>query len=270
MRFFLGLSKWAHLAGLTVPACVSLNTMPKTARAIPRASAPVVVDGGGFTRVVLRGGWDTTPKEHVDQMQRAVYGLGREWVAWVAPQDMMCEPESLRATGLSLEEHQRRTVENYVELTTIAPQLPWLPVLQGWQLDDYLGCVELYELAGVDLSEVERVGVGSVCRRQATKEGIEIIATLVRRGLRVHAFGFKQTGLRALRKELSEAEWALLSADSMAWSRTARLEGICLEGHDRPGPGRRRGHQRCTSCREWALAWREEMLTSLPFGTGMP
>jgi hypothetical protein len=105
LHFYLGLNKWAHLRGLTVPACVSLNTAPKTVRAIPRASAPVVIDGGGFTRVVLRGGWDTTPKEHADQMQRAVDALGLEWVAWVAPQDWMCEPEALKATGLSLEEH---------------------------------------------------------------------------------------------------------------------------------------------------------------------
>ena len=42
--------------------------------------------------------------------------------------------------------------------------------------------------------------------RQGTREGVEIIAALFRRGLRVHAFGFKASGLRKLRKELSEAE----------------------------------------------------------------
>jgi hypothetical protein len=261
LQFFVGLNKWCHLAGLTVPACVSLNTMPK--RKLPRASAPVVIDGGGFTRVVLRGGWDTTPREHAEQMQWAVDALGREFVSWVAPMDMMCEAEALKATGLSLIEHQRRTVDNYIELTTIAPQLPWLPVLQGWQLGDYLAHVEMYAAAGIDLFELERVGVGSVCRRQGTKEGVEIITALVRRGLRVHAFGFKASGLKALKKELSEAEWSLLSADSMAWSKVARLEGICLPGHDRPGPGRRRGHRRCTSCREFALMWREGVLTGV-------
>jgi hypothetical protein len=85
----------------------------------------------------------------------------------------------------------------------------------------------MYAEASVDLSEMERVGVGSVCRRQGTKEGVEIITALVRRGLRlglrIHAFGFKASGLKALRKELSEAEWALLSADSMAWSKDGQV-----------------------------------------------
>ena len=144
-------------------------------------------------------------------MQRAVDALGIEFVVWCAPQDMMCEPEALKATGLSLFEHQRRTVDNFVELTTIAGQLPWLPVLQGWQLADYLRIIEMYAAAGIDLFDLERVGVGSVCRRQGTREGVEIIVSLIRRGLRTHAFGFKQTGLRKLRKELSEVEWALAS-----------------------------------------------------------
>ena len=75
-----------------------------------------------------------------------------------------------------------------------------MPIVQGWQFGDYLRCIEMYEEAGVELVELERVGVGSVCRRQRMKEVVEIIAALVRRGLRVHAFGFKQTGLRNLRK----------------------------------------------------------------------
>jgi hypothetical protein len=63
--------------------------------------------------------------------------------------------------------------------------------------------------------------------------------------------------------ELSQAEWVNLSADSMAWSRTARLENVCLRGHDRPGSGRRKGHRRCTSCLGWALMWREKLVASV-------
>jgi hypothetical protein len=111
--------------------CVSLNTMPKSRRALPKARAPVCIDGGGFTRVTKRGGWDTTPEQHAAQMERAVLALGLLWVLWVAPQDWMCEDVAPKATGLTLLEHQRRTTENFVALTRIAPHLPWLPVLQG-------------------------------------------------------------------------------------------------------------------------------------------
>ena len=50
-------------------------------------------------------------------------------------------------------------------------------MLQGWELADYLEHIEMYRAAGVDLTEIERVGVGSVCRRQSTAEGVEIIST---------------------------------------------------------------------------------------------
>jgi len=96
-----------------------------------------------------------------------------------------------------------------------------------------------------------------------TREGVEIIANVVKSGLRVHAFRFKKNGLAALKKTLSAEEWTQLSADSMAWSRTARLENVCLEKHERPGPGRMTGHRRCTSCREFALRWREGLLGGL-------
>jgi hypothetical protein len=263
MRFALGLPKWSMLAGLTVAACVSLNTIPRSTHAIPPASAPVCIDGGGFTRVVKHGGWDTSPEEHAAKMQRAVDALGVAWVEWVAPQDWMCEDEALAATGLTLLEHQRRTTDNYVALMRIAPHLPWLPVLQGRVLADYLQHLAMYAEAGVDLFESERVGVGSVCRRQSTAEGVEILAALCRLGLRVHAFGFKKDGLAALRRELTPQQWANLTADSMAWSRHAFKKRVRIPGHELPGPGRRFGHKSCANCLPYALIWREELLASV-------
>ena len=47
----------------------------------------------------------------------------------------MCEPFMLAKTGLTVAEHQARTVANYLELRSLAPELPFVPVLQGWSLD---------------------------------------------------------------------------------------------------------------------------------------
>ena len=47
-------------------------------------------------------------------------------LAWAAAQNWMCEPWIVEETGLSVAEHQRRTIENYLELRTKAPELPWL------------------------------------------------------------------------------------------------------------------------------------------------
>ncbi len=35
-------------------------------------------------------------------------------------------------TGMSVAEHQRRTIENFVALRRLAPDINWIPVLQGW------------------------------------------------------------------------------------------------------------------------------------------
>lgn len=43
----------------------------------------------------------------------------------------MCEPIMLHKTGLSIAEHQARTLSYYEELLQLAPKLPWVLVLQG-------------------------------------------------------------------------------------------------------------------------------------------
>ena len=50
----------------------------------------------------------------------------------------MCEPFILEKTELPVEEHQRRTVPNFLHLKELAPDLPFAPVLQGWTLEDHL------------------------------------------------------------------------------------------------------------------------------------
>ncbi|MBQ1165804.1 hypothetical protein KBZ21_48280, partial [Streptomyces sp. A73] len=71
----------------------------------------------------------------------------------------------------------------------------WMPVLQGWTLQHYLDCLAMYTDAGIDLAAEPRVGLGSVCRRHATSEINEIVATLHSHGLRLHGFGVKTQGL---------------------------------------------------------------------------
>lgn len=85
--------------------------------------------------------------------------------------------------------HQRETVDNYLGLKAIAPDLPFLPVLQGWRLTEYETCAVMYEQAGVDLAAKPVVGLGSVCRRQGTAKIGAIVTAFADRGLRLHGFG---------------------------------------------------------------------------------
>jgi hypothetical protein len=95
----------------------------------------------------------------------------------------------LARTGLTVAEHQARTVGNYLELRALAPELPFIPVLQGWTISQYLDCVDRYTNAGIDLTALPLVGLGSVCRRQHTPAIAAIVQALASGGLRLHGFG---------------------------------------------------------------------------------
>jgi hypothetical protein len=75
-------------------------------------------------------------------------------------------------------EHQRRTVASVAQLRALAPDLWFIPVLQGYTTAEYLTCADLYAAAGIDLAAEPLVGLGSVCRRQATSEAHQIITAL--------------------------------------------------------------------------------------------
>ncbi|MET7607351.1 hypothetical protein ABZS96_33780 [Streptomyces avermitilis] len=107
-----------------------------------------------------------------------------------AQQDWMCEWEVLRKTGKTLKEHLALTVANFVELRSIAPDLPIIPVIQGWTYPSYFKCIGMYEKAGVDLTQEPLVGVGSICRRPSLHLPTMLLADLAQAGIRIHAFGF--------------------------------------------------------------------------------
>jgi hypothetical protein len=161
--------------------------------------------------------------------------------------EVVCEPAMLARTGLTVAEHQAATVENYCLLRQLAPGLPVIPVVQGWRIGDYLACIDRYQQAGVNLAAVPLVGLGSVCRRQATGQIGVITSELARAGLRLHGFGVKQHGLARYADHLE-------SADSLAWSYAARR---------RPALPECTGHRNCANCPRYALAWRQQVIASL-------
>jgi hypothetical protein len=242
--FYLGTHQPAWLARVDVPLMVSHRTL-HARRRLPRARCRWALDSGGFTELSLFGRWQTTPTGYVDAVARYTQQTGR--LAWASPQDWMCEPTMLARTGMSVVEHQARTVDNYTTLRQLAPGLPFIPVLQGWTLGDYLACIDRYQQAGVDLAAMPLVGLGSVCRRQASGQIGAITSELTRAGLRLHGFGVKRQGLARYADQLE-------SADSLAWSIHAR--------HRPPLPGCTR-HRNCANCPRYALAWRARLLADL-------
>jgi hypothetical protein len=149
-------------------------------------------------------------------------------------------------TGLSIDEHQRRTVDNFLELLSLAPELPIIPVLQGWEITDYYRCRKMYAAAGVDLVTASRVGLGSVCRRQHTQAVALMVRDMAEDGIRLHGLGIKKEGLAL-------CAGSLMSSDSLAWSFGARMRGIRLPGC---------AHRTCANCSRYAMQWRDELISS--------
>lgn len=208
------------------------------------------LDSGAFSEIAQNGRFTTSPSEYARAALLYANQLGKP--IWCAPQDWMCEPPMLRATGLTIPEHQRRTVASVLELRSLlAGQLHIIPVLQGWCLEDYLECVDIYTCNGLDLAAEPVVGLGSVCRRQSTKEIEEIVTTLASPpyNLRLHGFGVKTQGLRRYAQHL-------VSADSMAWSVAARKMPA-------PWAGCPYKHQCCNNCLHFAIQWRDSLLAQL-------
>ena len=143
--FLLGTHQPGWLRKARVPLFVSDRRL-KAYKTLPVAAAPWAVDSGGFTELQPYGRWTVTPCEYVARLRRYRDEIGN--VLWAAPQDWMCEPaiinggvfngQRFAGTHLSVPEHQRRTVANYIELRELAPDLPIIPVVQGDTPDAYL------------------------------------------------------------------------------------------------------------------------------------
>jgi len=240
VRFYLGTHEPGWLARVDVPLMVSRHRLERRARPLPVAATPWVLDSGGFTELGAHGRWTFTARTYAADVARYRETIGH--LDWAAPMDWMCEAHVLAKTGLTVVEHQARTVGNVLELRAL--EVPVIPVLQGADLADYHACADRYEAAGIALEAEPVVGLGSVCRRQATPVIGGIVIAMADRGYRLHGFGCKQGAL------IRYGAW-MASADSLAWSRGGKSRGTCT--HLR---------SRCANHLHWALDWRAQVMAA--------
>ena len=157
---------------------------------------------------------------------------------------------------MTVYKHQHKTAENLCELRDCAPDVEWLPVLQGWAPQQYIDHIRIYERYGINLSMEKLVGVGSVAARQLSPAIPEIFTRLNDAGLHLHGFGLSHIGLARVGHYLQ-------SADSMVWSFVARRRRI-------KHPQCRIPHLTCNNCRTFALAWRRNLLSQLNAAISLP
>jgi len=246
--FYLGSPDPRWIAWLDeVPLFLSARKLRKR-RKLSKAITRWSLDSGGFSELTLHGEWTISPREYVE--------IVRRWreagkLDWAAVQDWMCEPMVRKKTGLSVREHQQRTIQSYLDLSELAPDLPWAPVLQGWTEKQYRRHIEDYQKAGLDLSTMVTVGLGSVCRRNTVDRWLyRLIQDLHKEGVKLHAFGMRVRSLERLFPFLH-------SADSMAWqvwARKGRREKVCLLEREDGCT------EDCRTCLDFARAWWESIV----------
>src|SRR3954462_4006122 len=113
LTFYLGVPGPGWLAEAGVPTFVAYPTL-RNRKVLPRAIAPWALDSGGYTELRKHGEWRQSPKAYAAGVRRLQHEVGM--LDFACPQDWVCAPPTLAATGLSVRDHQDRTVTNLLHL----------------------------------------------------------------------------------------------------------------------------------------------------------
>lgn len=157
---------------ITQGAMISANWLKGRKGRINIKDCPWIMDSGAFSQVTSpknMGDFEMTPKQYVELAKRFEDNGN---LLCIVSQDYMCEPSVIellkemgfRKPGINwVRKHQQMTVERYIEVRDEAIKqglkAPVMPVLQGWEVEDYVDHYLLYRRM---LSEVsaERTSYG--------------------------------------------------------------------------------------------------------------
>lgn len=169
-----------------------------------------ILDSGGFTRI-SSGKGHLSVDEYAKHIKR--WSTNGNLLAAVS-QDYTCDPLSLKQTGLSILDHQKLTIQLYRQMRVILDEDIYLmPVIQGWQAEDYSKMLDLY---GDDIESGSWVGVGTLCGRSKKPQVVLDILESIhskRPDLKLHGFGVKKYCLN--NENIKNLLW---SSDSQAHS----------------------------------------------------
>lgn len=214
MMFYVGLHQ-PHDAAHFDRAFISVNRVRGRKKPVP--ATDWIMDSGAFRELEQFGGYRHEPAVYAAEVNRlAAINPG---LKCAVSQDYMCEAWMLEKTGMTIADHQRLTIERYDALLPLV-DVYLMPVIQGYSLESYLNHIDQY---GDRLKLGMYAGVGSVCKRNGDVRQIEAILSAIknkRPDLQLHGFGLKTTALSS-----GVVRDCLYSADSMAWSFAARMQG---------------------------------------------
>lgn len=193
------LRSWMPDVPIMIVASSAWDNRQKRLRLTNLIDHTLFCDSGGFLAARRWGDFPYSEKEYVDWLKTLN-------PTWCATMDYCLEPELKRQDK---ERFIQGTVEKAEKLMTGWPYLPWVPVIQGYEVEDYLRCAELYREAGLIRPYM---GIGSLCRRERDIERVVSNIGWALPDTRFHLFGVKLNSLGSpiVRKYAA-------SSDSAAW-----------------------------------------------------
>jgi len=153
----------------------------------------IFLDSGGFSFFTKYSDYPFTVREYVKwicEMQKVNNGK----VKYAAIMDYPCEPSINRKAFKTNKERIEKTVENAIKCFENEIPAKWIPVLQGYALDEYIFCLDLYKEHGI---LTDYIAIGSMCKRSNISEIVKIVYEIkkVYRG-KIHVFGLTIKALR--------------------------------------------------------------------------
>jgi len=203
---------------------VLVNFMTKLrdyAKQVRQYCKVLMIDSGGFPLSFIHNGYNIPDYKYLAFVKtvKADYFVLR---------DYPCEPQILRKYNVTAKDQIHRTLDHHLKLLEFYERsnvvaIP-IPVIQGWEIDDYLYCIDLYKEHGLIGGKFNYVAIGTTCRRRQVKITQRIILTVrseLPNKIKLHAFGVKLSVLN------NKAVWdALYSTDSSAWDYKSYFQPI--------------------------------------------
>jgi hypothetical protein len=168
------------------------NNRKKEWRAMvyPRNAGKRWLDCGGFTLLNKYGDYPFTVANYANL-------VAATRPTFYATMDYPCEPNINRT--MALRDNRQRikaTVDMAAQLMAMGPMIDTgtaVPVLQGYTLDEYLYCLELYHRRGLVRPYM---AVGSMCKRSNDVEILDLLPPIYEAAVsagvkRLHLFGLK-------------------------------------------------------------------------------
>lgn len=182
--------------------------------------AALAIDSGGFTMAAKYGAYPWAMEQYINFIRE----LSRDVpLTFCACMDYACERDVNRGIYATNRDRIKATIYNEIALRAMAPDLPWLGVLQGNTIEERALDVALRRRIGL---LAEYMGIGSICRRSPV-EAANVICYYGEQlpGTRYHAFGLS---IRTLDTPQAPRVYHLLrSWDSYTWSwNRGRVAGV--------------------------------------------